>query len=100
MMKKLVDGFPDDRDMLSNQLLSGLLRVRAAEKSPDPQFKVQEINKLLTTIIHLPLKVQQSCSVLVQSWFSPGSVLVQSWFSPGSVLVQSWGVSHSLGTLL
>ncbi|XP_055007996.1 uncharacterized protein LOC129408401 [Boleophthalmus pectinirostris] len=60
MMKRLVDCFPDDRDTLSNQLLSGLLKVRAAEKNPDPEFKIQEINKLLTTIIHLPLKFSQS----------------------------------------
>ncbi|KAJ0003575.1 hypothetical protein NQD34_008673 [Periophthalmus magnuspinnatus] len=36
--------------------------------------------------------VQDICnlSILVQSWFSPGSVLVLSWFCPGSVLVLSW----------
>ncbi|KAK7877636.1 hypothetical protein WMY93_031648 [Mugilogobius chulae] len=74
MMKKLVDGFPDDRDTLSNQLLSGLLRVRAAEKSPDPEFKVQEINKLLTTIVNLPSKFSQSEPV--RTFFGLDQVLV------------------------
>ncbi|CAL1580771.1 unnamed protein product [Knipowitschia caucasica] len=63
MMKRLVDGFPDDRNTLSNELLSGLLKVRATEKSTDADSKVLEVNKLLTTIIELPQKFSQSEAV-------------------------------------
>lgn len=40
---------------------AGLLRVRAAEQTSNPQVKILEVNKLLKTIINLPHKVM-SCT--------------------------------------
>ncbi|XP_070829709.1 PX domain-containing protein 1-like isoform X2 [Chaetodon trifascialis] len=68
MMKRLVD----DREMLSSNLLTGLLKVRGAEQSSDPQMKVVEVNKLLKTIINLPHKFSQSEAVL--AFFEPSAV--------------------------
>ncbi|CAJ1073209.1 nestin-like isoform X2 [Xyrichtys novacula] len=71
MMKKLVDGFLDDRETLSSNLLTGLLRVRAADQVSDVQVKTVELNKLLQTIIYLPTKFSQSEAVL--SFFRPSA---------------------------
>ncbi|XP_040911429.1 PX domain-containing protein 1-like [Toxotes jaculatrix] len=58
MMKRLVDGFPDDRETLSCRLPSG------ADLRSDPEVKAVEMNKLLDTIIRLPHKFSQSEAVL------------------------------------
>ncbi|XP_076600570.1 uncharacterized protein LOC143328936 isoform X2 [Chaetodon auriga] len=65
MMKRLVD----DRETLSSNLLTGLLKVGAAEQSSDPQMKIVEVNKLLKTIINLPHK-----SEAVLAFFEPSAV--------------------------
>ncbi|XP_041658991.1 nestin-like isoform X2 [Cheilinus undulatus] len=72
MMKRLVDGFLDDRETLSSSLLTGLLRVRAADQISDVQVKTVELNKLLQSIINLPHKFSQSEAVL--DFFTPSAV--------------------------
>ncbi|XP_028327823.1 PX domain-containing protein 1-like isoform X2 [Gouania willdenowi] len=64
MMKRLVDHFPEDREILSCSLLPGLLAIRAADESSDPEVKVSEFNTLLRTINNLPTKFSQSEAVL------------------------------------
>ncbi|XP_074543971.1 PX domain containing 1a isoform X2 [Halichoeres trimaculatus] len=71
MMKRLVDSFLDDREMLSSNLLTGLLRVRAADQISDIQVKTVELNKLLQIIINLPTKFSQSEAVL--AFFKPSA---------------------------
>lgn len=103
MMKRLVDSFLDDREMLSSNLLTGLLRVRAADQISDVQVKTVELNKLLQIIISLPTKFSQSEAVL--DFFKPSPVdqivrQVQdhSWrrINPPTISHEDQKVNHSM----
>ncbi|XP_006007320.1 PX domain-containing protein 1 [Latimeria chalumnae] len=62
LFKRLLDSFPEDRTELSQSpLLEGLLAIKRAH---DIEARLNEVEKLLKTIIHMPWKYSRSEVVL------------------------------------
>ncbi|XP_016358382.1 PX domain-containing protein 1-like [Sinocyclocheilus anshuiensis] len=90
LVRNLIISFPDDRGRLSqSMMLEALQRIKEAERNNNVQTRLDEVEKLLRSIMKMPQKFSHSEAVLKFFKTSPFDYTLKTMYEPIQPLYQS-----------